>query len=387
MKKNIILFFIVIFILGTASSVFAQTEEKPMEINFFYSLTCPHCAEEEVFLNELQEKYDWIEVKRYEIGANTKNRERLVGFYEQYEVPKEEWGLVPILFTPERYFLGFNKETGEKIENCLKNCLGNGGMETPKRIDVPLFGKISLSGFSPLSLSIIMGALDGFNACAMTALGFLLAVLISTGIRKKVFWIGGTFILVSGLVYFIFISASLNLFLVLEQLKLVTFVVGAVIILFAIYLLRDYWHGVVCKLCQTDSEKQSVFVRWEQKMFTKMRRISESEQSLPIMLVGVAIIAAGVNLVELVCSFGFPLAFTKMLTSLEIPTAHYYFYLLVYIIFYMIDDFIIFTIAVVTLEVSQVSQKYLRIIKLISALVLLVLGILMIIKPEVLSFT
>ena len=46
-----------------------------------------------------------------------------------------------------------------------------------KEIKVPILGKINLSNLSPLFLSILLGALDGFNACAMVALGFLLAVL------------------------------------------------------------------------------------------------------------------------------------------------------------------------------------------------------------------
>jgi threonine/homoserine/homoserine lactone efflux protein len=52
----------------------------------------------------------------------------------------------------------------------------------------------------------------------------------------------------------------------------------------------------------------------------------------------------------------------------------------------MIDDILIFLVAVWTLKIGQVSQKYLKAIKLISALVLLFLGMAMLFKPELLFF-
>jgi len=386
--RGVLFVLVSVLFLGSSNGLaVAQGDQEEVTVHFFYSLTCPHCAQEKDFLKELQKEQPWLEVKEYEISKSSENRELLMDFYREYDVPQEEWGLVPILFTPQKYFLGFNQQTAQAIKGCIEECAGieEGGMEMPETITIPLLGEFSLSGRSPLFLAVIMGALDGFNACAMTALGFLLTVLISTGVRKRVFWIGGTFILVSGLVYFVFIAASLNLFMVLEQTTLITTIVGIVISLFAAYLLKDYVHGVICKLCQTDPEKQNFFVKWEQRLFKKMQEFSQSDKSLPLLLIGVAVVAAGINLVELACSFGFPLAFTKILTSMDLPTTSYYFYLLVYIIFYMIDDFIIFTIAVVTLEVSQVAEKYLKTIKLISALVLLGLGIVMIIRPELLA--
>ena len=166
-----------------------------------------------------------------------------------------------------------------------------------------------------LALAVVLGALDGFNACAMVALGFLLAVLVATGIRKRVFLIGSVFILVSGMVYFLFISAWLNLFLVLENIKIITILVGFAVTLFAGFLLKDYFSGVVCKLCHVKPGKQGFFSRIEQKLFLKMQKLTTAEMSLPITLLGVAVVGAGINMVELVCSFGFPLVFTKILTS------------------------------------------------------------------------
>ena len=121
-------------------------------------------------------------------------------------------------------------------------------------------------------------------------------------------------------------------------------------------------------------------------MFAKMQQISQAKTSLPLMLLGVVVVAVGINMVEFVCSFGFPLVFTKILTSYNLGTPSYYFYLLIYILFYMIDDLIIFTLAIWTLRITQVSEKYLKAIKLISGIVLLILGLIILFKPELLMF-
>lgn len=387
MRKTIFIIFVLGFLLLGFGIAFAEQTPERVEINFFFSHTCPHCAKEKVFLNQLEEKYPELDIKRHGVDQ-TQNIEKLKQFYEEYNVPRNEWGLVPATFSKENYFLGFNQALAQEIEACVEECIGGagGGERARKRLSLPIIGEIDPAKFPPLALAVILGGLDGFNACAMLALGFLLAILVATGLRKKVFLIGGVFIFVSGLVYFLFISAWLNLFLVLANIKLITWLAGGLIILFALFLLKDYVHGVVCKLCRVGERKENIFVKFEKKLFEKIKGLSTAQMSLPLTLLAVAGVAAGVNMIELVCSFGFPLAFTKVLTSLQLPTSSYYFYLLVYIIFYILDDFIIFCLAIWTLKISQVSQKYLKAVKLISAIVLLLLGLIMLIRPEILSF-
>ena len=391
MKKALLGILIGLFLLSGVASA----QEPKAGITIFYSETCPHCHDEMRFLDDLEEKYEDLVINRYDI-AEKENIDLLKGLYEEYEVPEDEWGLIPATFLKEKYLIGYGGDdiTGKEIENCVKECLiqegetGTSWMEASvKKITLPFIGEVEVSNFSPLVLAIIFGALDGFNACAMVALGFLLSVLISSSAtRKRMILIGGTFILVSGFVYFLFISTWLNLLLVTFNIKLITNIVSVIIILSAIFVLRDYFTGVICKLCEVDPEKQGFLVKIQQKLFTKMQQFSSIDMPLPIALLGIAIVATGVNMVELACSFGLPLAFTKILTGLNLPKASYYFYLLVYILFYMIDDFIIFLIAVYTLKITQTSEKYLKVITLISGLVLLALGLAMLFKPELLIF-
>jgi thiol-disulfide isomerase/thioredoxin len=397
-------FFLFLSVLIPIFEIKAQELEK-VQIDVFYSSTCPHCKEAKAFLANLDQQYasNELVINNYNI-AEKGSVDLLKQLYPKYNIPNENYGLVPIMFVADKYFLGFNQNTGNTIKNYVdgliaqcqevehQNCEHNQASLNPEKIEserefnIPFLGKIDISGFSPLILSITVGTLDGFNACAMVALGFLLAVLVATGVRKKIILIGGVFILVSGLVYFLFISAWLNLFMFIGYQKYFQIIVAVIIIFFALAVLKDYFTGVVCKVCNVDPNKQDFFSKLQRKMFVRMSNLSKKEMSLGMTIIGVAIVAAGVNLVELACSFGFPLAYTKILTTYNLPTVQYYGYLLVYVLFYMIDDFLIFLVAVVTLKITKFSDKYLKVIKLISGIVLLILGLLMLFKPELLSF-
>jgi hypothetical protein len=370
--------------------VFAETGDQKIEMTIFYSETCVHCTHEREFLQKLEEKYSNFSANEFLI-SDSKNNKLLTDLYIKYEVPKSVQGFVPISFVGQKYFLGYDEDatTGKEIEDYIVSLTGDGGsisITDEKPIKIPIFGwEVYPSKLSPLPLAIVLGTLDGFNACAMVALGFLLAVLIATGIRKRVVIIGATFILVSGIVYFLFISAWLNLLLVSKHLQLITTLVGVIVIVFSVFLLKDYIYGVVCKLCEIRPAKRQIFTRAQKKLLEIMKKNVSSNGSLPLLILGVALVAVGVNSVELVCSFGFPLAFTNILSDLHLSLLSRYAYILVYIFFYMLDDLIIFLIAVFTLRITGMSQKYLKAIKLVSAIVLLILGIIMIFNPGLLG--
>ena len=189
--------------------VFAQAEK--IQINFFYSSICPHCKEEKEFLKTLKEKYPEVEIKEYEVTSSPENQKILQDFYERYKVSEKDKGWVPVTFTPTKYFIGFNQQTATEIESCIKECMG-GDAPPSKKIKIPILGEIDLLTLSLPVLTLILGALDGLNPCAMWVLLFLIALLMNTRSRKRMCLIGGTFILVSGIVYYLILGAWLKLF-------------------------------------------------------------------------------------------------------------------------------------------------------------------------------
>lgn len=362
-----------------------------IEIEFFYAKTCSHCSLAEQFLNEISLRNTDIEIQKYDAGDSA-SINLLSKYYDLYDVEEAYRGAVPIIFIEDRYFVGFSKgKTDIEIENLIIQ--GEGGSyssnenftQIKKEVDLPFFGTVKLDNVSPLFFSVILGVLDGFNPCAMAALTFLLAVLIGTKSRKKLILLGGIFILVSGIVYYLFMAAWLNVFLVLPALNMITYGVSIVMILLGIFVLKEYFDGIICKLCEIDSRKSSWFTRNEKKLMLKAREIIHSEKSIFLVIGGVIFVAAGINTIELVCSIGFPLAFAKILTSYNLSSTAHYFYLLIYDIFYMLDDIIIFLIAVFTFNLTKGSEKFVKVAKLISGILLILLGIIIMFFPEVLG--
>lgn len=402
MKRKLITFF-VFLAMFFGNIAFAQ-DNQTVEVNLFYLTTCPHCHSEIEFLNSLKEKYPELVVNTY-ATEKSENLELMLKKYKEYEVPKESWGLVPATFFENGiYIIGFQDNvTGIQIESYIKQIIENkkdinidsspgdedGNNTTPiddKRvINIPFIGTVDVSGFPPMGLAIVFGILDGFNPCAMAALTFLLASLISSGTRKRVLLIGGVFILVSGIVYFLFIAAWFNLFLALSYFKIITTLIGIFVIFFAITILKEYYSDVICKFCEAEVKKD-IISKTQRKFLLKMEEMTRKEVPLLLSLISVGIIAAGVNMIELFCSMGFPAAFTGMLIDLGVSRAMFYFYLLIYILFYMLDDLIIFLIAVKTLSITQSSQKYIKAVKLVSGILLLILGMILVFNPGLLNF-
>ncbi|MDD4358222.1 MAG: hypothetical protein PHY30_00210 [Candidatus Pacebacteria bacterium] len=399
MKKIFLTLFLGLFSFCNFTNAQINLNDDKVDIDFFYSKTCPHCSDANEFLKDISLENSNIQIEKFEISKK-ESVSLLNSYYDTYSVDESHRGGVPVIFIENYYFIGFQKGVSEdKISAAINNFnLSNGlknndsyvvgevsSMNELKQIELPLIGKIDLSSASPLIFSILFGFLDGFNACAMAALAFLLAILIGLGDRRKLILIGGVFILVSGIIYYLFIGAWFNIFLILPHIDLITYAIGALMIILGVYVLKEYFDGVICKLCEIDPNKKSWFSENQQKLLLKIREIVSSEKNIFLILGGVIFVAAGVNSIELICSFGLPVAFTKILTSYNISLSAYYFYLLIYDIFYMLDDFIIFLIAVFTFNLANESERYVKLAKFISGVILILLGIIIIFFPEVLG--
>jgi hypothetical protein len=304
---------------------------------------------------------------------------------------------VPFTAVGKYHFTGYLNEetTGQEIEAAVQCAIKNGCQDIvgelisqeievektsvlPEIFSLPILGKVNLKNFSLPLITIIFGLLDGFNPCAMWVLLFLISLLLGIHEREKRWLLGFVFIAVSALVYFLFMSAWLNLFLFLGFVIWVRILIGLLALTAGGYNLRDYFankHGE-CKVVKSKRRK---------KVFTRIKKIIEKKNFL-LALGGIVLLAFAVNLVELVCSAGLPAIYTQILVLNKIPQFQYYFYLLLYILFFMLDDLIIFSLAMITLQAVGIEGKYARFSHLIGGALMILIGLLMIFKPEVLMF-
>jgi len=404
MIKKLLLSLAVICVLLLSAIPVTAAE---VSLQFFWASGCPHCAKEKAFLQTLTLKYPQLVIKDYEITESKKNYELLknIGMSLDADVSG-----VPFTLIEDTYFTGYlnDETTGKEIELAIKlaferqtqvstrsaesstsgymipkipEAQNNEHIEVTKKLEsihVPIFGTLLIRDFSLPVLTIIIALLDGFNPCAMWALLFLISLLLGMKDRKRMWILGVTFIVSSGLVYFLFLSAWLNIFLFLGLIVWVRLVIGILAIGAGYYYLRDFWVNREggCKVMGNSKR---------QELFGKIRAFAQ-KPNMFIAIIGMVILAFAVNLVELICSAGLPAIYTQLLSLSALPLWKYYVYLLLYIIIFMIDDLVVFFTAMITLQAIGVQSKYSRYSHLAGGILMLIIGILMIVKPEILMF-
>ncbi len=241
-------------------------------------------------------------------------------------------------------------------------------------IRVPVLGRLRVRDLGLPLFTLLIGLVDGFNPCAMWVLIFLLTVLVNLRDRRKIVLIAGTFVVVSGLVYYAFMAAWLNVFLLIGFARPAQVVLGLLGIFIGAVNIKDFFafkRGL--SLSIPESAKPGLYAR--------VRQVVSAER-LSAALAGAVVLAILVNTVELLCTAGLPALYTQILTYRQYPPWLNYLYLGLYIVAYMFDDALVLTIVVATLSHRRLTERGGRWLKLVSGLVILALGLIMLVKPE-----
>ncbi len=377
-KKTIFLFFILaqFFSFGLAMAE-ENKEGGQISIEYFWQEGCPHCTEAKPFLEKMAKKYPEINISSIEVLDSGEGKEI---FFQRIKDHNIEVPRVPLIIIGNKYFAGFYDEnlTGVEIENQIKIVLGIDDVDKRKKINIPLIGEIDIANFSLPIITIVIGAIDGFNPCAMWALIFLITLLFGMKDRKKMWILGTIFILVSAIIYFGFMMAWLNLFIFIGLMFWVRIIIGGVALAGGVYSLKDYFSNPkgVCKTIGDDRKT---------KTFDKLKKIV-SKKGLFLSILGIIALSFSVNLVELICSAGLPAVYTHILTMAGLASWKYYLYLALYILVFMLDDLIVFIVAMITLRITGATTKYNRIARLIGGILMIIIGLLLVFKPDLLLF-
>ncbi|WP_372896144.1 glutaredoxin family protein [Stieleria sp.] len=245
---------------------------------------------------------------------------------------------------------------------------------TSDTIDVPMLGPVSASKLGMPVFTLAIGLVDGFNPCAMWVLVFLLSVLVNIKDRRKILLIAGTFVFISGLAYFAFMAAWLNIFLLIGIARPVQLALGFLALFIGVINVKDFFafkKGLSFSI--PESSKPGLY-----------RRVREivSAKYLTVALTGAVVLAVIVNMIELLCTAGLPALYTQVLTIQDYPAWKNYAFLSLYILAYMLDDTLLVAVVVVTLSHRKLQEREGRWLKLLSGAVILVLGLVMILRPS-----
>jgi len=390
MKK--LYLFIIGILLFIPINVFAKKD-----VYLFHDYTCMHCKAEIAYLNSVKDEYD-LDLHLYEVGDRTAsyykdNRE----FFDKVKTKLsiDEANKTPLTIIGDRYYIGFDDSTQESIDKLLKEDItidvikkiindedvSDINMKYGEFNEIKLFGHTLNMNKMPIPLiATVIGFIDGFNPCAMWVLIFLITMLMNMQNKRRMWLLGITFLVTSAFVYLLIMFAWLTLIGNLTSIAWFRIGIALVAFIGGIVNLNSFR-----KSLKKDDGCEVVDEKKRKNIISKIKKIV-TERSFILALIGVMALAISVNVIELACSAGLPMAFTQILAINDLSTFEYMLNILIYIFFFLIDDILVFTIAMVTLNVTGISTKYTKYSHLVGGIIMVIIAILMVFKPEWLMF-
>lgn len=375
---------------------------EKVNLYLFYSKTCPHCTTEKNFLEELRTKYSNLEIEMLEVTQNQSNSDLL---FDVKNALGTENNYVPYTVIGKIGLTGYNENIANQIEHFIDkysneksvdivNAIRSGEdisklleeKEEPAKeemidevkIAVPVLGKINPRKVSLPLLAVVMGTIDGFNPCAMWVLLFLLSMLIGIKDQRKMWVLGLTFLFTSAFIYLLFMVSWLKIAISITSIVWIQRMIALFALSAGIFNLYQFEKSkdIGCMIVKKEKRKKTV---------TKIKKIV-SEKSFFFAILGVMALAVSVNFVELACSAGLPLIFTQVLALNELFSFDYAMNILIYIFFFLLDDLIVFFLAMITMRVTGISNRYAKYSHLVGGIIMILIGVLLIFKPEWLMF-
>jgi thiol-disulfide isomerase/thioredoxin len=391
-------------------------DDVTVHLYFFWSKTCPHCQKAHPFVDALAQQYPWLTLHSLELTEYPDHVQQYVNMAAALGLEAQ---YVPAFFACGSMTAGYDRDetSGAALVKSLEQChatalaaaaatalparsgagtTGAGGdtrsevgaadaaagaaAQVPSAapaLSLPLLGTLDAQSLSLPAFTLVVAGLDAFNPCAFFVLMFLLSLMVHAQSRARMALIGGVFVICSGLLYFVFMAAWLNIFLVVGELALITTIAGLVAIVIAVINIKDFfWFRQGVSLSIADSAKPSLYQR--------SRNVLKAS-SLGAMLAGTAVLAVAANSYELLCTSGFPMVYTRTLTLQNLPTPTFYLYLALYNLIYVLPLLVIVAIFTVRFGARKLTEEEGRVLKLLSGLMMLLLGIVLVVAPMLLN--
>ena len=364
--------------LVPGAAVAQPDDERPgrIELVIFYGEGCPYCARELAFLADLQLREPLLEIMAYEVWNDEQNREL---FRTTAASHGTEPQAVPTTFLGDAVWVGFDSTVQRQIEAAVA-ALAAG--QTPSvgdrsTVDVPFVGTVDVGGSSLVAATLLIGFVDGVNPCSLWVLSMLLALVLHSGSRTRIVIVGAVFLTVTSALYGFYMVGAYSALDYADDVSWIRFVVAVVAGTFGVLHLKEYVTHRGLSLTIADERKPGLYRR--------MRGLARPERSLPAVLGGTVALAVGVSLAETPCTAGLPLLWTNMLSSRDVPASGAVALFVLYLLVFLLDELVIFGIAVVTLRSAKLQERHGRALQLASGMLMVALAVTMLFAPHLLE--
>lgn len=361
-------------------------DEAPVTLTLFYGEGCPHCAAEiEFLLDEIAPTYPTLAMQAYEVWGNEANRAVMVQAAQAYGFDP---GAVPVTIiegpTGHQVLIGFGAATGEQITSIVAAEMAAASGAAPQTpapvtsaavVDVPLVGQVDLAGSSLLVATLLIGFVDGINPCSLWVLSVLLAIVLHSGSRGRVLLIGTVFLAVTAAMYAVYVAGVYSVLTVLDGMLWIRVVVALVALTFGIVQL---WDG----LRPGTGVSLSISAERKPGLYQRMRAVGRGDRGVLATVAGTVVLAVGVSLLETPCTAGLPLLWANLLAEQSVPVATAVALFGVYMLVFLVDELLVFGVAVVTLRSMKLQQSHGQALKIVAGSVLVTLAVAMVAVPD-----
>jgi cytochrome c biogenesis protein CcdA/glutaredoxin len=360
---------------GTAQA--DDTTDSPVVVTLFWGQGCPHCAKAKEFLADLQAERPEVTIDAYEVYNDPDNAEL---FRETAELAGTRATGVPTIFLGDRYWVGFSDSIADDIDTTVAAVLlgRSPGTTTEAAVSIPIVGDVKVSEQSLLVSTLLIGFVDGVNPCSLWVLSILLAIVLHSGSRGRVFSVGAVFLVVTAAMYGLYMTGLYSALDFVSSIGWIRLVVAATALVFGVIHVKDYFRlheGPTLSI--PDSSKPG--------MYQRMRSVAAPDRSWVAALGGTAVLAVGVSLLETPCTAGLPLLWTSLLAANDVSFGTAAALFAVYMAVFLLDELVVFTLAVVTLRAARVQERHGRLLKLLSGTVMITLALVLIAAPALLE--
>ncbi len=376
-------------LLVFAAPAHAAEEERTAELVLFWGDGCPHCADEKAWLETAAEQYPGLRITMYEVWYDESNQQVLLDAAARLGF---EPSGVPVTIVGDRYWIGWSESLRPEIEAAIEAELAAAetagppapppatSMPTqraPTSVDVPLVGPVEVRGDSLVLSTVLIGFVDGVNPCSLWVISVLLAIIVRTGSRRRVVAVGAAFLLVTALMYAVYIAGIYSALTFVGHLGAIQVGVALVAGIFGAVSVKDYFafkKGLSFTI--PDASKPGIYQR--------MRRVAGERALLPA-LGATVLLAIGVSLLETPCTAGFPVLWAGLLQANDVSTPEAVALFALYLVPFLIDEVVVFAVAVATLRATKLQERHGRVLKLAAGVMMLALAVTVLVRPEAMT--
>jgi thiol-disulfide isomerase/thioredoxin len=379
-------------VLGTLIALVLLVPQAPasgaVTLLYFGADGCPYCQQMEDFLDDLEARHPGaLVIERHEVSNDPAARQRWAA---ELAARGQQPAGVPTTILGEQVWVGFDQSVAEQIEREVGTALADaapvgppapdadGGAEAtgpPDPVEIPLLGQVRLDGRSPVAATALIAFVDGFNPCSLWVLTVLLAMVLHAGAtRARMAAVGGTFLLVTGLLYGAFILGAFTILGFVGYLEGIRYAIAALALVVGVINVKDY-------VAFRRGPSLTIPDRFKPRIYRSVRDLRDPRRGLPAVLGLTVLMAAGISLVELPCTAGFPIIWSGIMRTQGVAGAEFAGLLGLYLLIYVVDELVVFAVALATLRVAGLQEGHGRVLKLLGGTVMLTLAVVLVAAP------